>query len=109
MGGFSIGGAAIEALCRQLAFEVGPKGVRVVCLRTGITPDNPVLHEVFSRLAELRGTTYEAIAASEAQTTALKRPPLLAEVANAAVLMASDYATAITGTTTNASCGILVD
>ena len=43
MGGFAVGGAAIEALCRQLAFEVGPKGVRVVCLRTGGTPDNPVL------------------------------------------------------------------
>jgi NAD(P)-dependent dehydrogenase (short-subunit alcohol dehydrogenase family) len=109
MGGFSVGGAAIEALCRQLAFEVGPKGVRVVCLRTGGTPDNPVLHEVFSRLAELKGTTAEAIADSEAQITALKRLPLLPEVANAAVLLASDYATTITATTANASCGELVD
>src|SRR6266436_3102985 len=33
MGGFAEGGAALEALCRQLAFEVGPRGVRVVCLR----------------------------------------------------------------------------
>jgi len=39
MGGFAVGGAAIETLCRQLAFEVGPPGVRVVCLRTGGTPD----------------------------------------------------------------------
>jgi NAD(P)-dependent dehydrogenase (short-subunit alcohol dehydrogenase family) len=55
MGGFAVGGAAIEALCRQLALEVGPKGVRVVCLRTGGTPDNPVLHAVFTHLAKLRG------------------------------------------------------
>jgi len=109
MGGFSVGGAAIEALCRQLAFEVGPRGVRVVCLRTGGTPDNPVLHAVFTHLAKLRGTSFQAIADSEAQITALKRAPLLPEVANAAVLIASDYASAITATTANASCGELVD
>jgi 3-oxoacyl-[acyl-carrier protein] reductase len=109
MGGFAVGGAAIEALCRQLALEVGPRGVRVVCLRTGGTPDNPVLHEVFTHMAKLRGTTFQAIANEEAQITALKRAPLLPEVANAAVLIASDYASAITATTANASCGELVD
>jgi NAD(P)-dependent dehydrogenase (short-subunit alcohol dehydrogenase family) len=109
MGGFAIGGAAIEALCRQLAFEVGPRGVRVVCLRTGGTPDNPVLQAVFTHLAKLRGTSFEAVADAEAQATALKRAPLLPEVANAAVLIASDYASAITATTANASCGELVD
>ncbi len=109
VGGFAVGGAAIEALCRQLAFEVGPKGVRVVCLRTGGTPDNPVLQAVFTHLAKLRGTTFQAIADSEAQSTALKRAPLLPDVANAAVLIASDYASAITATTVNASCGELVD
>jgi 3-oxoacyl-[acyl-carrier protein] reductase len=109
MGGFAIGGAAIEALCRQLAFEVGPRGVRVVCLRTGGTPDNPVLHEVFTRIAKLRGTSFQAVADSEAQVTALKRAPLLPDVANAAVLIASDYASGITATAINASCGELVD
>jgi NAD(P)-dependent dehydrogenase (short-subunit alcohol dehydrogenase family) len=109
MGGFSVQGAAIEALCRQLALEVGPRGVRVVCLRTGGTPDNPVLQAVFTHLAKLRGTTFQAIADSEAQNTALKRAPLLPEVANAAVLIASDYASAITATTVNASSGELVD
>lgn len=109
MGGFAIGGAAIEALCRQLAFEVGPRGVRVVCLRTGGTPDNPVLQEVFAHLAKLRGTTAQAIADSEAQVTALKRPPMLKDVSNAAVLIASDYASGITATVVNASNGELVD
>src|SRR5207245_9324703 len=67
MGGFAIGGAAIEALCRQLALEVGPRGVRVVCLRPGGTPDNPVLQAVFTHLAKLRGTSFQAVADSEAQ------------------------------------------
>jgi 3-oxoacyl-[acyl-carrier protein] reductase len=109
MGGFAVGGAAIEALCRQLAFEVGPRGVRVVCLRTGGTPDNPVLQQVFTHLAKLRGTTFQSIVDSEAQITALKRAPMLQDVAGAAVLVASDYASAITATTVNASCGELVD
>ncbi len=109
MGGFSVGGAAIEALCRQLALETGPRGVRVVCLRTGSTPDNPVIHEVLSHLAKIKGTTFEAMADGEAQVTALKKLPLLSEVANAAVLMASDYASTITATTVNASSGELVD
>lgn len=109
MGGFAIGGAAIEALCRQLALEVGPKGVRVVCLRTGGTPDNPVIQDVFTRLAKLQGTSFEAIANREAQVTALKRMPLLSELSNAAVLLASDYASAVTATVADASCGELVD
>lgn len=109
MGGFSIGGAAIESLCRQLALEAGPKGVRVICLRTGGTPDNPVVHEVLEHLAKQRGISLKEIVDSEAQITALKRAPLLREVANAAVLLASDYASAITATTVNASCGELVD
>lgn|SRR2546425_653090 len=109
IGGFAIGGAAIEAFCRQLALEVGPQGVRVVCLRTGGTSDSPVLQEVFSILAKVRGTTKGAVEKSEAERTALKRAPLNAEVANAAVLMASDYASAITATVVNASCGELVD
>ncbi len=109
MGGFAVGGAAIESLCRQLALEVGPKGVRVVCLRTGATPDNPVLHGVFTILAKRDGTTAAEVERLEAQVTATKRLPRLPEVANAAVLLASDYASAITATTANASNGELVD
>jgi len=109
LGGFAIAGAAIEALCRQLALEAGPQGVRVVCLRTGGTPDNPILQEVYAELAKLKGITKEAFEKSEAEGMALKRLPLLPEVANAAVLMASDYASAITATAADASCGDIVD
>ena len=108
-GGFSTGNAAIEAFLKQLALEVGPQGVRVVCLRTGATPESPVLQEVYARLAEVRGTTKEQVERAEADHTALKRSPLIAEVANAAVLIASDYASAITATPVNASCGEMVD
>ena len=108
-GGFSVNNAAIEALLRQLALEAGPHGVRVVCLRTGATPENPALQEAYELLAKARGTTKEQVERQEAEQTALKRSPRLTEVANAAVLIASDYASAITATPVNASCGELVD
>jgi NAD(P)-dependent dehydrogenase (short-subunit alcohol dehydrogenase family) len=109
MGGFSVSGAAIEALCRQLALEAGPKGVRVVCLRSGGTPDNPVIREVMEYLAKKEGVTFEELARREAEVTALKRMPFATEVANAATLIASDYASSITATVVNASSGELVD
>ncbi len=108
-GGFSVANAAIEAMLKQLAMEVGPHGVRVVCLRTGATPENPALQEVYALLAKARGTTKEQVERSEADHTALKRSPFVAEVANAAVIIASDYASAITATPVNASCGEMVD
>jgi enoyl-[acyl-carrier-protein] reductase (NADH) len=41
--------------------------------------------------------------------TLLKRLPTLAELANTAVFIASDNASAITGTTINVTCGSVVD
>ncbi len=109
LGGFSVAGAAIESLCRQLALEVGPGGVRVVCLRTTGTPDNPTLQEVFAELARVQGTTAEAVEKEEAKRTAFQRMPRMAEVANALVLLATDYAEPITATVVNATCGDVVD
>jgi enoyl-[acyl-carrier-protein] reductase (NADH) len=43
------------------------------------------------------------------ERTLLKRLPKLAEVANVAVLMASDYASAVTGAVANVTCGEIVD
>ncbi len=38
-GGFSTACAAIEALSRSLAGELGPQGIRVVCLRPDAIPE----------------------------------------------------------------------
>jgi NAD(P)-dependent dehydrogenase (short-subunit alcohol dehydrogenase family) len=108
-GGFSVMGAAMEALFRQLALEAGPQGVRVVCLRTGGTPDNPNVGEAYAEIARVQGTTTEQVQKEFAQKIALKRLPLLSEVANAAVIMASDYASAITATSVDVSAGDIVD
>jgi len=47
--------------------------------------------------------------AQAATTTLLKRLPTLDEVANAAVFLASDQASAMTAAIANLSCGALVD
>jgi 3-oxoacyl-[acyl-carrier protein] reductase len=109
VGGFGVACAAIEGFCRQLAAEVGPQGIRVVCLRSAGSPDAPGVDEVFRRHAENAGISREAFEAGIADRTLLKRLPKLAEVANAAVLMASDHASAITGAIANITCGEIVD
>jgi NAD(P)-dependent dehydrogenase (short-subunit alcohol dehydrogenase family) len=95
-GGFSTACVAIEGFSRSLAGEVGRKGVRVVCLRPNALPEtwsgDPV--EVRKYMSE---------------GTVLGRLPTLAEVGNAAVLTASDYAGAMTGTIANLTCGSVLD
>ncbi|MEV6275542.1 SDR family oxidoreductase [Nocardia sp. NPDC051832] len=98
MGGFNLACAGIEALNRSLAGEVGPAGVRVVCLRPNFTPETvPGLSEDDQALRSL------------IRDTRLGRLPRLAEVAAAAVFAASDGAGAMTGTVLNLTCGALVD
>lgn len=108
-GGFGVSGAAIEGFCRQLAAEVGPHGVRVVCLRSAGSPESPGLDEVLRDFAQKSGITRDQIEASMAESTMLRRLPKLAEVANTAALMASDYASAVTAEITNLTCGELAD
>lgn len=109
VGGFGVAGAAIESFCRQLAAEVGPHGVRVVCLRSAGSPDAPGVDAVFRQHAERAGISREAFEAGLAARTMLRRLPSLAEVADVAVLMASDRTRAITGAIANVTCGEIAD
>ncbi len=95
-GGFGAACAAIEALTKQLAAEVGPRGVRVVCLRPDAIPETWP-----------EGTSADVFAYME-DGTLLERLPKLEEVANIAAFMASDRSGAMTGTVANISCGSVV-
>ena len=99
-GSFGIEGAAIEGLCRSLASELSPQGVRVICLRSAGSPES---------FPDAPGKTREEITAMLAERTLLGRPPLLAEVGNVAAFMASDYASPMTATVANITCGTIVD
>lgn len=109
VGGFGVACAAIEGLCRQLAGELGPHGIRVICLRSAGSPDSPGVGEAFRLHAEQAGISPEAFETSLAEIKLLKRLPKLAEVAAVAVLMASDRHSAMTGAVANVACGATVD
>jgi NAD(P)-dependent dehydrogenase (short-subunit alcohol dehydrogenase family) len=110
VGGMSGAWSVIEALTRSLAVELGAYGVRVVCLRPDGIPETDTITEVFGLHAQAYGIPSNKEFQSMAESmTLLKRLPNLAEVANTAAFIASDRASAITGTVINLSCGSIVD
>ena len=108
-GGFGVACAAIEAFCRQIAAENGRYGIRVVCLRSAGSPDSPSVAEALAIHAQSGGVTKETFERQFAEKTMLKRLPLLREIADAAVLMVSDKASAATAVVLNLTCGEIAD
>ena len=110
VGGMAPAWAAIEALTRTLASEMGGYGVRVVCLRADGIPETDTITEVFGLHAKGIGMpSHKEFQGLMESFTLLKRLPGLQEVANTAVFLASDNASAITGTAINVTCGSVID
>ncbi|MCV3240766.1 SDR family NAD(P)-dependent oxidoreductase [Mesorhizobium sp. ZC-5] len=108
-GGFATACTAIEALSRTLAGELGAHGIRVVCLRSDALPetwppefpDHAVETKIYDHVAETKVYMEKG--------TALGRLPQLREIADVAVLVASDRASAMTGAIANLTCGSIMD
>lgn len=109
MGGMAPAWAAIESLWRGLAAEVGPHGVRAVCLNAAGMPETPQLSEVYGLHADAYGITREAFNARMTDLTVRKQLPTVAEIANVATFVASDRAGAMTGAIANLTGGLVVD
>jgi NAD(P)-dependent dehydrogenase (short-subunit alcohol dehydrogenase family) len=109
LGGSAPAWAAVEAFSRSLALEVGPAGVRVVCLRPHAIPETPLIEQNFATAAPAAGVTPAEFQAILEQGTLLKRLPTLAEVADTAAFVASDRAGAMTATVVNLSAGAITD
>jgi NAD(P)-dependent dehydrogenase (short-subunit alcohol dehydrogenase family) len=109
LGGTAPAWAAIEAFSRSLALEVGPAGVRVICLRAHAIPETPLIEENFATASAATGISRAEFQALLEQSTLLKRLPTLAEVADTAAFLASDYAGAMTATVANVSAGGITD
>jgi NAD(P)-dependent dehydrogenase (short-subunit alcohol dehydrogenase family) len=105
IGGFGPACLALEGLWRGLAAELGPRGVRLICLRSAGSPDTPDVRATLALHARATGVTFDECVARFASATLLKRLPLAAEVANVAAMMASDGASAMTGTFVHVTCG----
>ena len=110
-GATAIGAAfsAIENLTHNLAFEVGPYGVRVVCVRTLANVDSRSIQDTMGLLAGQLHITKDQATAQIAQSKFLKIPATVQDTANAAVLVASDQARMMTGTVVNATAGAALD
>jgi 3-oxoacyl-[acyl-carrier protein] reductase len=104
-GGFGAACATIESLFRTLAAEIGPKGVRVLCLQPNALPESAALQASFAQYARGAGLEPQEAIAALASATFLRRLPTLAELGDIAAFLASDRAIAMTGQIVKADCG----
>jgi NAD(P)-dependent dehydrogenase (short-subunit alcohol dehydrogenase family) len=109
MGGMAPAWAAIEALSRGLAAELGPHGVRVVCLNAAGMTETAQLSEVYGLHADAYGIGRDAFEARMADLTLRKQHPTVAEIANVAAFVASDRSSAMTGAIANLTGGLIAD
>ena len=107
VGGTGVAFDAHESLCRQLAAELGPKGVRVAWLQTTGIPE--ALSQPEGPFPDYGtgtgGMSGEELVAWMQSKTMLKRLTTLREVGNVAAFLASDHASAMTGSGANLTCG----
>ena len=114
MGFANVGGtapayAAVVALSRGLSVELAPQGVRVVCLMPNAIPETSTIREGFARYAQAAGCSPAEFEGRIASMTHLRRLTTLRELADAAAFLASDQASAMTGTVVNLSGGAIAD
>jgi 3-oxoacyl-[acyl-carrier protein] reductase len=97
-GGFGVACAAVEEFTRSLAAELGPAGVRVVCLRPDALPESWGLPD----------GEPSPVGTYMSEGTVLGRLPSLQQVADTAAFAASDRAGAMTGAIVNLTCGSIM-
>jgi 3-oxoacyl-[acyl-carrier protein] reductase len=98
LGGSHVAWSALAGLCRQLASELGSRGIRVAWL---LSPGSPDLGSPDPG----DPNPGDPLAA----TMLLGRRPSYADVANAAVFAASDWAATMTATEINLTGGAVID
>jgi NAD(P)-dependent dehydrogenase (short-subunit alcohol dehydrogenase family) len=108
-GGYGPAMAAKEALTRDLSAELSPHGIRVICLRPHGLPETPTMKNLFEIKGRPAGMTWEQFQNYLASWGHARRNMRLDEVTAAAVFLASDRASAMTGTTLNLTLGGVAD
>lgn len=103
LGGSHVAWAALAGLCRQLAAEFGPHGVRVAWLLSPGSPDSDEQQHQTSHGED------EATPAPGTEGLLLNHQPSYDEVANVATFAASDWARTITASEINVTGGAVID
>ena len=107
MGSTGPADATIDILVRNLAAEIGPRGVRVVGIWTAGLPETfskDKVAAVDSRFED--EAAFQGLIKSLDQMRMTRRSPRLEEVAATATFLASEKAAAITGTFANVTSGM---
>jgi NAD(P)-dependent dehydrogenase (short-subunit alcohol dehydrogenase family) len=106
--GFGSTCAAIEGFTRHLAADLGPHGIRVLCLRADALPEAVALgshsRRVFETFAARQGISVDEMLAQPSPSL-LRRRPRLSDVADTAAFVASDHASSMTAAVMNLTCG----
>lgn len=101
---YGVSKAGLISLTQTLALEGGKYGVRVNCICPGPIQGDRI-ERVWRLRSQVTGVPYEAIRDKMIRMAALRRIPLAEEIAAAAVFLASDEASAITGQAINVDAG----
>jgi NAD(P)-dependent dehydrogenase (short-subunit alcohol dehydrogenase family) len=107
MGATGPADAATDTFIRNLAAEIGPRGVRVLGIWTAGLPETltPEKLAAVNPALQLDAAAFQGLLEQLDGMRMLRRSPRLAEVAAAAAFLASDQAAAITGTFVNVTSG----
>ncbi|GED96828.1 SDR family oxidoreductase [Gordonia crocea] len=103
-GSYKLTKSALLAMSQTLATELGDKGIRINSVAPGYIWDDQ-LKWYFGEVAKKYGITPEQVYEQTASRSDLKRLPEPDEIARAALFLASDLASAITGHTLDVNCG----
>ena len=106
LGGSHVAWTALAGLCRQLAAEFGPHGVRVAWL---LSPGSPGSDGLDQHGDERSESDRQAAPAPGTEGLLTRHQPTYGEVANIAAFAASDWARTITASEINLTGGAVVD
>ncbi|WP_122818941.1 SDR family oxidoreductase [Nocardioides pantholopis] len=102
--GHRLSQGTLAHLASSLATELGPRGIRVNSVAPSFIYED-VNTGYFDWLAAEAGQSHEDVYLEKAAATDLKRLASAQEVARATLFLASDLASAVTGTMLNIDCG----
>jgi NAD(P)-dependent dehydrogenase (short-subunit alcohol dehydrogenase family) len=107
MGSTGPADAATDTFIRNLAAEIGPRGVRVLGIWTAGLPETFSRQMLAAVDSKFRGeAAFQGLIESLDQMRMTRRSPRLAEVAATAAFLASEKGGAITGTFVNVTSGM---
>jgi NAD(P)-dependent dehydrogenase (short-subunit alcohol dehydrogenase family) len=109
VGGYGPAMAAMEALTRQFSAELAPRGIRVLGVRPQAMPESSTIREAFEPRAAATGLSWDEWQEQLAGRTHPRRLMTLDELATVVAFLASDGASAVTGTIVNLTMGSLDD